>query len=178
MAAEICSHVQVEKSARKLLRDGQTALDYIDLLTEHGHFSDATRLVAHLLPPREAVWWACQCARQAADLSPPQEWSVALEAAEKWVTDLSEESRRACQKAAQEAGLNTAAGCAAMAAFASGSLAPPDAPQVPPAPHLTAEIVAGSILVSSLSPNPADAPQKYRTFLKQGIELSQTTVAQ
>src|SRR5436190_19964842 len=103
MAAEICSHVLVEKPARKLLRHDQTALDYIDVLTEHGHFGDATRIVAHLLPPREAVWWACQCARQAADPSPPPEWSAALEAAEKWVTDLSEESRRAAQKAAQEA---------------------------------------------------------------------------
>jgi hypothetical protein len=178
MATELCSHVQVEKPARKLLSDEQTALDYIAVLIEHGHFSDATRLVAHLLPPREAVWWACQCARQAAEPTPAAEWKSALDAAEKWVTELSEESRRAAQSAAHEAGLNTAAGCAAMAAFATGSMAPPDAPQVPTAPHLTAEVVAGSILVSSLSPKPTEAPPKYRTFLAQGIELYRSTVLQ
>lgn len=178
MAIEICSHVQVEKPARKLLSDEQTALDYIAVLIEHGHFSDATRLVAHLLPAREAVWWACQCARQAAEPTPPPEWKTALEAAEKWVTELSEASRWDAQKAAHEAGLNTAAGCAAMAAFATGSMSPPDAPQVPPAPHVTAEVVAGSILVSCLSPNPTEAPPKYRAFLQQGIELFRSTVAQ
>jgi len=175
-AADICSRVRLEKPARKLLREDQTALQYIDLLTQQGHFSDATRVVAHLLPPREAVWWACQCARQAAEPAPPPEWNAALEAAEKWVTDLSDESRRAGEKAAQEAGLNTSAGCAALAAFATGSMSPPGGVQIPPAPHVTPEIVAGSILISSLSPNPAEAPDKYRTFLKQGVELYLTTL--
>lgn len=177
-AIEVCQYVQLEKPARKLAREDLSAIEFVGILAEHGHFSDAVRVVAHLLPPRESVWWACQCARQAAVPDPQPEWTAGVVAAERWVTELTEESRRAAGVAAYEAELNTAAGCAAMAAFGSGgSLTPPDAPLVPPGQYLTAQLVTGSITVSALSPDPREAPGKYRTFLDQGLELYRSTVA-
>ena len=171
-ASELCAGIHLEKPARKLLREEQNAVEFIRELSAAEHFPDAVRVLAHLLPKREAIWWACQCARQSPVPDAPPESGAALEAAEKWVTELTEEARRNAGALGQEAGYSTAAGCAAMAAFASsGSFAPPDAPPVPAAPHLSAQFVAASIMVSSLSPNPVEAPDKYRLFIDQGLEL-------
>lgn len=178
MAAEVCRDVPLEKAARKLLRDDLTAEDFIWLLADAGHFNDATRVLARLLPPREAVWWACQCARQVPLPDAPPEVEAALLATEQWVTAMTEETRRTAGQAGEQAEIGTATGCAAMAAFATGSLTPPDVPQSLPPAGLTAQYVTASILVSALSPEPAEAPAKYRTFLQQGIDLYRTTTGQ
>ena len=179
MAATVCNQVHLEKASRKLLRDDLTAIAFINLLADNGSFGDAVRVLAHLLPQRESVWWACLCARQVPLPDPQPELDAALQAAEMWVTEMTEESRRAAGDAAKEAEVSTAAGCAANAAFAtSGSIAPLDAQPVSPPPGLPAQYVAASILVSALSPNPTDAPQKYRIFLNQGIELYRTITEQ
>ena len=34
-------------------------------------YTDAVRFLAHALPKREAVWWACLCVRKAAGANPP-----------------------------------------------------------------------------------------------------------
>jgi hypothetical protein len=172
MAAEICRQVQVEKPARGLLRENLTALEFVQTLTDAGQFSDAARILAYLLPARDAVWWAIQSARQNPLRDAGPEVDAALAAAETWVLQMDEDSRYAAQRAAESAGLGTAAGCAAMAAFASGaSLAPPGQPAVPPDPALVAHLVTGSIIASSLPPNPDESTERYRTFLQQGLEL-------
>ena len=172
MATEICARVQIEKPSRKLLRDDLSAFQFAHVLADAGFFSDAVRIVAHVLTPRNAVWWAIQCARQNPIPEPEPELEVALRAAEKWVTEMSEEARYAARPAAENAGFDTAAGCAAMAAFTSGpSLAPADQPPIPPDPTLPAQLVTGSIIVSSLLPNPTQAPARYRKFIDQGIQL-------
>ena len=62
---------------------------------EHQKYQDAVRFFAHLLPKREAVWWASQCARQTAGSDPPQVVVGAIKAAETWVAELNDEARRA-----------------------------------------------------------------------------------
>ena len=177
-AQEIAAAVHLEKPARALLRESQTAVEYIEVLAAEGHFADAGRVLARLLSPREAVWWACQCARQALPETPIPGWIEALDGAEKWVREMTDESRRATEPLAHEAGIATAAGCAAMAAFMSGgSIAAPDAPPVTPPPSVVSQFAAGSILVSALTPEPSEAPEKHRRFLKQGIELYRSTLA-
>ena len=37
----------------------------IERLMEAGYYQDAIKLLAHGLPKREAVWWACLAARKA-----------------------------------------------------------------------------------------------------------------
>jgi hypothetical protein len=179
LAAEVCHDVQLDKPARKLLRDEQTAEEFILTLIDAGYFNDATRVLARMLPQREAVWWACQSARQAPLPDAPPAVDVALSAAERWVTEMTEESRRAAGVAGQEAEIGTAAGCAAMAAATTGgSLASPETQPLPPPPQVPVQYVVGSILISALSPNPAQAPEKYRTFLSQGIDLYKATMNQ
>ena len=179
MAVAVCAQVHLEKASRKLLRDDLTAIAFIRLLADTGSFGDAVRVLAHLLPQRESVWWACQCARQTPLPDAPPELDAAVLAAEKWVAEMTEESRRAAGDAGKEAEISTAAGCAAYAAFSTGgSISPPDAQPVAPPPGLTAQYVAASILISALVPNPEAAPDKYRLFIAQGIEQYKSVTSQ
>jgi hypothetical protein len=170
-AADVCASFDLSDEARLLLREDQPALDFLTTLTESGKFTDAVRFVAHLLPKRIAVWWACQCARQAAGNQLAAREEAAVKAAEKWVAEPDEETRYATFLPANQAGLGTAAGCAAMAAFASGgSLAPPDDPVVAPLDELAAQMVAGSVLIAAAT-DPEKMADNSRAFVEQGRKL-------
>lgn len=172
-AAEVCKHFPLEEAAKKLLRDGLTPAQFLTALIEQQQFPDAVRLLAHALPKREAVWWACLCARAVAGSNPPPLIAAALQAAEKWVVDPSEENRRAAMPAAEAAEFKTPAGCAAVAVFWSGgSLGPPNVPVIPPGEYLTAHGVAGAVMLAAVQSEPEKAPEKYRKFLAQGIEVA------
>src|SRR5207302_301373 len=119
-AVEVCKRIAPGEAAKGLLREGLNARQYLDLLTENGLLPDAVRFLAQVAPKREAVWWACRCARSVAGAEPPAQAAAALKAAEKWAADPSEDNRRAAQAAAEAAGAETPAGCAALAAFWSG----------------------------------------------------------
>jgi hypothetical protein len=98
---------------------------------------------------------------------------AALEAADKWVADPSEDHRRAAGKAAEQVGHSTPAGCVALAAFWSGgSLPPTDVPAVAPGDHLTARGVIGALMLAAVLKEPEKAQERYRQFLAQGIELA------
>jgi hypothetical protein len=125
-----------------------------------------------LLPKREAVWWACLCAREGcgADLAPAA--GAAVLASERWVAEPIEENRRAAMAAAEAATFGTPAGCAALAAFLSGgSLGPPNVEPIPPGEDLTARAVAGAILLAAVVREPEKAPQKFQSFLARGLEV-------
>src|SRR5437899_8668487 len=109
-AAEVCKHFPLGEDAKKLLRDGLTPAQFLDILIEKQQFPDAVRFLAHALPKREAVWWACLCSRAAGGSNPPPQIGAALQTAEKWVVDPSEENRRAAMPAAEAAEFKTPAG--------------------------------------------------------------------
>jgi hypothetical protein len=174
-AQELCKHFQLGDEAQKLLQDGLTPRQYLERLLEKQQYLDAVRLLAHALPKREGVWWACQCARLVAG-SPPPKIAAALQAAETWVADPSEENRRAAMPAAEGTEFKTPAGCAAAAAFWSGgSLGPPSVPVIPPGDYLTAHGVAGAVMLAAVQTEPEKAPDKYRKFLALGIEVANGT---
>ena len=179
-AVDVCKNVPLERPIRKLLRNEMTALEFVELLAKEERYNEAVRVLAALLPMRESVWWACQCARQSPPAEPSPEVDAALQAAEKWVTEMSEDARLAVYRATLDLEPSSAANLAAMAAFSSsGNIAPPDAPrEVHVPPEVTAQYVAASVLVSALLPDPQEAPGRFRTFLKQGIELHHSLSAQ
>jgi hypothetical protein len=178
-AAEIYKLFAPSDEAKKLATDSLPPKQALDLLIDKGQLADAVQFLAHALPKREAVWWACLCARAAAGTSPTPPISAALAAAEKWAREPREENRRATEAAAQTAGVGTPAGCAALAAFFSGgSLGPPHLKQpIPPGPTLTPRAVAGAIMLAAVQDEPEKAPEKYRKFLAQGLEVASGTVA-
>jgi hypothetical protein len=147
--------------------------EFVSLLLEKELYPDAVRFLAHALPKREGVWWAWMCARRSAGENPAPAIGAALQAAEKWIAQPTEEHRRAAMEAAEAAKFSTAAGCAALAAFLSGgSMAPPTAPPAPPGEYMTAKAVAGSVTVAAVAKEPEKAPEKYRMFVTQALDVA------
>ncbi len=71
-----------------------------------GLTAEAVRVMAHALPKREGVWWACMCAANTAppDLKEPDR--MARELAEQWVRQQKDEQRRAAMKHAEAGGFH------------------------------------------------------------------------
>jgi hypothetical protein len=172
-AAEVCGRFPVGEAAAKLLRAELSPAQYLAALMEQHLYLDAIRFLAFALPKREAVWWACCCARSAHGSACPASAEAALHTAEKWLADPSEDNRRAAMPAAEAAGMGDPAGCAAAACFWSGgSLAPPNLPAVPPGEHLTAHGVAGAVMLAAVLAQPERAAEKHHRFLTLGLEVA------
>ncbi len=164
---------ELGEEAMALARPELHPLDFVALLMEKSLYPEAVRFVAHALPKREAVWWGWVCARRAAGENPAPKIKSALDATERWIAQPTDENRRAAMAAAQKAEVGTAAGCAGLAAFFSGgSLAPPEAPAVPPGEFLTAKAVAGAVIFAALGKEPERAPEKFRSYVAQGVEVT------
>jgi hypothetical protein len=169
-AADVCERFPIGAEARALLDAGMSPHEFLNALIEKGELVDAVQFLAHAMPKREAVWWACRAALRAASTDVAQ---AALRAAEAWVIEPIEDRRVAAQLAADAAGFDTPAGCAAAAAaWSGGSLAPPGAPVVPPSEHLTAHGASAAVMLVAASV-PADAiPDTYRTLLIDGQAIA------
>jgi hypothetical protein len=169
----ISTVAELGEEAMALLSPDLHPLDFVALLMEKALYPDAVRFIAHALPKREAVWWAWVCARRAAGENPQPKIKGALDATERWIAQPNEDHRRMAMAAAQKAELGTAAGCSGLAAFFSGgSLAPPDAPAVPPGEFLAAKAVSGAVIFAAVAKEPERAPEKFRSFVAQGVEVS------
>jgi hypothetical protein len=145
----------------------------ISVLEGIGALADAVRVTAHALPRREAVWWACMCARAVPSRPQRAEDAVALEAAEAWVRRPDEPSRRAAHAAAGRAGFSSAEAWAAMGAFWSGgSMAPEGQPVVAPGEDLTGRAVGGSILIAAARREPQRGEERLRRFLGAARDIA------
>jgi hypothetical protein len=172
-AAEICKRFPLSQDAVKLLRDGMEPRPFLDLLIEKLHHADAVRFLAHSMPKREAIWWACLCSRPAAGgAAVPPPVAAAQKAAEDWITAPNDEKRRAAHVAAQAAGVGTPAGLTCEAVFFSeGSLGPPQFQAVPPPEHLAATMAANAIILAAVA-DPAKAAAKYGQCLALGKDVA------
>ena len=177
--AELCVAAELGEEARRALESGgppPPPREYITRLMGRALHLDAVKFLAHALPRREAVWWAWACARKMAGDQPKPAIRAALEATERWIVQPTEEHRRQALQFGEAADFGTPAGCAALAAFMSGgSLAPPEAPPVPPSEFMTAKAVAGSVILSAVAIEPAKATERFEEFLKLGLEVAERT---
>ncbi len=109
--------------------EGASPAQYLNTLLGAKDLNPAVQFLAFALPPREAVWWACVCARDQLHDPVPQPLLAAVSAAEAWVRKPTDEHRRSAMSCAQATDLKTPAAWAAVAAFWSGgSLAPENLP--------------------------------------------------
>lgn len=144
-------------------------------LTAGGHATDALRVVAAALPPREGIWWAWASASHAARVAPDKAGTepmiAALAATEQWIAAPDDPKRRAAWAAANAAGTDSPAGCAAAAIFfATGSIAPTEIPPIPPPPGLHATMVGlAAILAAAVDPEHLEALA--RAYVTQGLEV-------
>jgi len=154
--------------------DGCTQVaEALDRLETAGFLLEATRLIAHALPKRESVWWAAMCAAHTAPADLPPADRAAREAAEEWVRQQTDKSRRIAWDRAQESGCASPEAWAAIAAFWSGdSMSPEGQPAVPPAPHLSATAAAGAIALASARGAAVRREARLRRFLESGRNIA------
>jgi hypothetical protein len=98
---------------------------------------------------------------------------AALEATGAWLTDPSEDRRRACGKAAAEVGPGTPAGSAALAVFWTADAPfPARRPNSLGLEHFPAQAVGSAVVLAALEGDPAGAAGRYLRFLREGLALA------
>ena len=166
-------HLELDGPGTALLKDVPDAAAGLESLVAADRLPDALRLIAHALPKREAVWWACMCARAVPALEPNPLDAEALTAAELWVRRSDEATRRATMEPAQKGGFRSAESWAAVGAFWSGGNISADGlPEVEPAPNLTGVAVVGAILLAAMRHAPERAPQRFRRFIASARDIA------
>jgi hypothetical protein len=165
--------LELDAEGSALLAAAADAEAGLAALEAAGRMTEALRLLAHALPKREAVWWACMCARAVPDPAAKQEDAAALDAAELWVRRPDELNRRAAMAAAEKAGFRSTEAWAAVAAFWSGgSMAPEGQPAVPPAEHLTGVAVAGAVVLAAVRVAPERATARHGRFIASARDVA------
>ncbi|MAD44752.1 MAG: hypothetical protein CMI02_12875 [Oceanospirillaceae bacterium] len=163
-----------EPEAEKVLVRDTAPQISIEHLIKSEYYADAIKLLAHGLPKREAVWWACLAARKAQTPDTDEDNINALLATETWARKPTEEHRQRCRELGEKTQYKTAASWAATAAYwCSGSMTDPGEPEVPPPPFLYAHAVSGCITLAAATIDPENIEHFYKLFLSQGIDLAQ-----
>lgn len=169
---QLCDRAKVGDEARALLTGESTTKQFINLLIEKELFRDAIRLVAYLLPKREAIGWGCLCLRHILASQNDQPLPNVQVAVERWVSTPNEENRWAAKEIADKEDSRTPSGLLAMAVFFAGpSMAPPNLQAVPPPDHATSEIVSGAVFLAGVAQEPEKAKEKYLVFLQKASAL-------
>ncbi len=153
--------------------DDVSPVEFLQELLAAKNLGDAVQFMAFALPAREAVWWACHCARQVQEDPASPAIAAAVEAAEAWVRRPTEENRRGALARAQATDFQSPAAWAAMAAFwSSGSMAPEHVPDVPAPGHLVGCAVAGAVMLAAVQSEPQLADEKRARFLAAAINIA------
>lgn len=171
---EVLARIEIDPAARPLLDGVGTVAEGLAILERQKQQMTAVRILGQALPPREAVWWACVCARAEPDPAATPADLAALQAADAWVRRPSEENRRAAMAAAEASGTRSAEAWAAVGAFWSGgSLGPETAPAMPPPSHMCGVAVASSVILAALRHDPSQAEARYARFLASARDIAQ-----
>jgi hypothetical protein len=145
-------------------------LDYARALLSSPRPSEVVIFVAHLLPRREAVWWAIQCVR--AMLGPNAD-DEALRAAEAWVRAPEEDSRRAALAAASAGDQKAATTWLAFAAgWSGGSVTAPDADPLAAPPFACAMGANTAVMLAAAAGDPLGVTDRVKACAEAGIRFA------
>jgi hypothetical protein len=177
-ASAVAAKFKPQPPALALLKPQQTPPEYLAALEQHKMAPDAVNLLAHGMPERDSVWWACQSSQKVAGKLNPAD-ANALSAAQTWVKNPTPQTQALAAAAAAKTDYTGPGGWAAQAAAwskppspaaavpAVGFPAIPTAPAAPAAPAagLTAPAVAGSVMLAAgLVNRPAMPPVNKPSF--------------
>jgi len=169
---QLCERAKAGEEAKALLTDECSTKPFLELLVEKELFKDALRLVAFLFPKREAIWWGCLCVRYIFAEQQDTPLPPAQVAAERWVYAPYEDNRWAAKQAADNENTKTASSFLALAVYFAGpSLAPPHVQAVPPADHLTSEMVASAVVMAGVAGERGKAKERYAVFMQKAFAL-------
>jgi hypothetical protein len=159
-AAELCSQLTLDPSARRLLQPEQSPAGFLNVLTQQRKYADAIRVIGAALPARKAVWWACICARHAANRLRDEEHE-ALASAVRWVVEPGDATALAAKEAATRAGAAAPAGAAALAAARAKRR-----------PIAAAKVSAGAVLTAAARVQGTSLPDAYRQCIALALEIN------
>jgi hypothetical protein len=159
--------------AQQPLRDCEEIGSALDCLEAAGFAAEAVRVLAHALPKRESVWWACMCATCTTPDDLSESDRLAQETAEQWVRRQTDDLRREAMAHAEVGGFMTPEAWTGVAAFWSGdSLAPPGERAIPPLPEQTGTAVAAAVLLASVRGDGAQYVARLKRFLDSGRDIA------
>ena len=148
----------------------EAPIAFLERLAGEGRVEHAAGVCAYLLPRREAVWWGCLSARTLLGDN-LQSKSIALQAAEAWVHQPTEENRRTALEIGTAADTNASLTWLALAAgWSSGTFGPTPFP-VPA--YMTSRAVRVSLLISMRDMNSRERPKRLQICIGEGIRLAQ-----
>jgi hypothetical protein len=126
-----------------------SSANYVASLVSGGKLADAVAFVAHLLPRREAVWWAAQCVRREPNAFSAQEEQL-LAAAEAWARNPSDELRRKVLALTDKMPQDRPAGWVARAAgWSGGPIIEVDAHRVMAEPQMCPAAARAAVLTAA-----------------------------
>lgn len=165
---EICSRIPLSDRARQSIDLYRVPIQCFDHLVRLELFEDATRLLAHALPRREAIGWALVCSRQAHGRQPTHSVEAALSSSADWLLNPGETRRLAAMKSAEAAGLETPAGRVCAAVFLSFPDFGLPMPHRMPSKNYAAIGVAAAVLCSATWGNAATKSEWFGRLLAYG----------
>jgi hypothetical protein len=147
----------------------ETPLEFARKLLAAGRRFESVVYLACLLPRREAIWWGIRCFQTIH----PQGHDDALAAAEAWVRDPSEATRRAALSLGWSHNPRKATTWLALAAGQSGgSIAAEHAPAVPASPQATAVAVKAAIILAITRASPPSQRAWLAACVEAGIRFA------
>ena len=173
-AQDVYLRYELSEDAAPFKNPDQPPHEFIQSLLNAELYNDAITFIAHAIPKREGVWWACLSCRDALpQVTDSETYLNGLTSAENWVINPTELHRRHAEKQAEEQGFELASSWAAIAAFWSqGSITPPDQPQVSAPDFLYAHAVSGAISLAATQFSPEEIPNKLQHYIAIGLDLA------
>lgn len=163
----------IDDQAIELLQPELSPEEYLNKLIENKYFADSIVFLAHGLPKREAIWWACLCAKGVTNKKTRADDLASLNVAEKWVYEPDEKKRRMCGTLAEKGEYKSAQNWAAAAVFWSGgSITNESEPAMEPAPYLYAHAVSGAILHAVGASEADDIDAQFQEFIDRGLNIA------
>jgi len=150
--------------------DETTPLDHVRRLLASKRPAGSILFMAHLLPRREAVWWARQCV--GAILGPSAE-DEALRAAQAWVRAPDEENRRSALDIGNARDRRIPTTWLALAAgWSGGSRSAPEHKPMPPQPSACARAANAAIILAITAQEPVAISPWIRACNEAGIRFA------
>ena len=173
-AQELTQHYDaIDENAFELLQPELTPEEYINKLLEKEYFADSIIFLAHALPKREAIWWACLCSKAVINKDTRADDIASITVAEKWVYEPDDKKRRMCGTLAEKGEYKSAQNWTAAAVFWSGgSITKESDPVMEPAPYLYAHAVSGAILNAVGASDADDIDVQFQEFIDHGLNIA------
>ncbi|MBV8107530.1 MAG: hypothetical protein JO223_23495 [Hyphomicrobiales bacterium] len=151
--------------------DETGVLEHARALLASPRSSEAIIFLAHLLPRREAVWWAINCVRAMPGGAGEDD---ALRAADAWVRDPEEDNRRAALAVAEAANPRLATTWLAFAAgWSGGSLSAPDSEPARPPPAACAMAANTAVMLAATRGDPAGVGRRIVACGEAGVRFAE-----